>query len=231
MNVRNTLFRAFAYIPRAGGLVFLVLLIGGCYSLRHANEDFRNRMFHLSEMDVLQKAIDAFKKNDFQEAKNAFASLHASAKSDSIRRQSLYGLTVTRLMTAKSSTDFDEAYELWRSWAAIAPSDSLFEDPRMLEPILFCRFLTQSLQTDTGYTIEPCAEIPVEPICVDHEVEINNLQSKMAALIAEIETLKKQNRQLELKNREMQALKDKIKALEAIDQNIQKKKTEIAAPQ
>jgi hypothetical protein len=64
-------------------------------------------------------------------------------------------------------------------------------------------------------------------------------QQKTSRLQLEADTLRQRLKDLEAskeallaaKNREIKNLKDKIHALEAIDQNIQKKKKEVSAPQ
>ncbi|WP_407924794.1 hypothetical protein [Desulfosarcina ovata] len=61
-------------------------------------------------------------------------------------------------------------------------------------------------------------------------MEIEKLKAELAVLKKKSEQTAELQRQLDDVMVENQSLKEKIKALEAIDQNIQKKKTEISAP-
>ncbi|WP_414736128.1 hypothetical protein [Desulfosarcina ovata] len=61
-------------------------------------------------------------------------------------------------------------------------------------------------------------------------MEIEKLKAELAVLKKKAEQTAELQRQLDDVMVENQSLKEKIKALEAIDQNIQKKKTEISAP-
>lgn len=212
-------------------LSVIALSLSGCYTFQNANEDLKNRMFHVSEMRTLRQGIDAYKNKEYAKALEIFNSLYGAAESASIQRQALYAVAATQLMMAKNPQEFYNAYELWLQWSSALDDSHQFEDPRLLEPFILCRFINESMRTESGYFVDPCKASEPENPCTAKEAQIRQLENQLAALIAEIESLKSQSKTLRKKELEIQALKDKIKALEAIDQKIQKKKTEISSPE
>jgi hypothetical protein len=86
-------------------------------------------------LETLNKGNDAFKKGDFNKAREIYEVLYQKSGDKTIARKALYGLACTHFILAKDSDDFDKAIALWNKWSNLVPS-VMEEDPRMLAPLL-----------------------------------------------------------------------------------------------
>jgi hypothetical protein len=113
---------------------------------------------------------------------------------------------------------------LWDAWGQTYTPDSEWEDPRVLEPLFLCRQKSGERAVCRGTVPEDEYKVSKQKNS-RLQLEADTLRQRLRDLEASKEVL------LEAKNREIKNLKDKIRALEAIDQKIQEKKKEVSAPQ
>jgi hypothetical protein len=213
-------------------LIVVWLLFGGCVKSTQMFDDLKVRLRLEADFKTLEKGFEAINKAQYAAAEDLFQELGTSSGSQLIRRRALYGLAVTRLMTADSNAQFQEALLTWRQWRQSDFRETAWEDPALLEPFLMCKFPPDSYEGVSAANSGTCRHAVARSLYEEalkkaesDEKSLEVLKRKYEALKAEKESIAK------TRDSEIQTLKDKIKALEAIDQKIQQKKTEISSPQ
>lgn len=213
---------------------FITLLSSACAQSPAFFDDIRHTIRFETDFEALEKGFDASRKGDHAKAIEIFEELSSTSGSEEVRQKALYGLAVTRLVVAQNATQYKAAVGLWHKWSeskGIGMASGC-EDPRLMEPFFLCRYPVDfdSMGFESGAHV--CSDtVPKKELVAQQakvkvlESQTANYRNKIESLRLELETLRK------TKNREILALKNKIKALEAIDQNIQKKKTKVSAPQ
>lgn len=205
-------------------LAAAALLTGGCTPTNRIIDDLRHTIRFETDHDTLDKAFAALEKRHYAQAEALFGGLKDSTGSKVVQRKARYGYAVTRLIRARSTGQKAAAIALWDAWRQTYSSDPEWEDPRVLEPLFLCGQKSGQREICRGTVPEG-----------DYQAS----QQKNSRLLLEVDTLKRQLAALETskaellaaKNQEIRNLKEKIRALEAIDQKIQEKKKEVSAPQ
>lgn len=204
--------------------VVAVILTGGCSPTNRIIDDLRHTIRFETDHETLDKGFEALNKRHYAQAEAIFAGLKDNTGSKMVQRQARYGYAVARLIRARTPGQQATAIALWDDWHQTYPADPEWEDPRVLEPLFICR--QKGGQRDICRGTVPEGEYKVS-------------QQKNRRLQLEVETLKQRLTNLEtskaalldVKNQEIRNLRDKIQALEAIDQKIQEKKKEVSAPE
>lgn len=209
--------------------LFIIIVTGalmavGCTPTNRIIDDLRHTIRFETDHETLDKGFDALDKQHYTQAEALFANLKESTGSNVVQRKARYGYAVVRLIRARTPGQKAAAMALWDAWRQTYSPDPEWEDPRALEPLFLCRQKSGKRAVCRG-------TVPKE--------EYKASQQKTSRLQLEADTLRQRLKDLEAskeallaaKNREIKNLKDKIHALEAIDQNIQKKKKEVSAPQ
>lgn len=160
-------------------------------------------------------ALSVYQKGDYTQAATLFNALSRPNTGDDLYLKAQLGEICCRLMLSASPEDLSTANRMWTNL-----TDSNTGDIWRVEQILFDPLIDR-LSVSTGKP-SPAVMTP-DPPKKQSKTELTALKKK-SAQITQLQ------RQLDAVMAENQILKQKIKALEAIDQNIQKKKTEMAAP-
>jgi hypothetical protein len=217
---------------RSAILIMVLLLSGGCVKTTQVFDDLKAKLRLEADSKTLESGLAAIKKAQYAEAEVLLQKLSDTSGSQLIRRQALYGLAVTRLMMANSNEQFQEALLTWRKWRQSDFREATGEDPALLEPFLMCKFPPGSIEEVSAANSDTCRGAVAWPLyeqalkkAESDQKSLEMLKKKHEALKAEKESL------IKTRDSEIQILEDKIKALEAIDQKIQQKKTEISSPQ
>jgi hypothetical protein len=200
----------------------LALLAGGCTPTNRIIDDLRHTIRFETDHKTLDNGFSALDNGHYGQAEAIFADLKDTTGSQVVRRKAQYGYAVTRLIQARTPGQSAAAIALWDAWRQHYPSDPEWEDPRVLEPLFLCR--------QKGGQRAVCqGTVP--------ESEYKVSERKNKRLLLEVDTLKQRLAALEAgkaellgaKNQEIKNLKEKIRALEAIDQKIQEKKKAVSA--
>jgi hypothetical protein len=200
------------------------LLMGGCSPTNRIIDDLRHTIRFETDHENLDNGFAALEKRHYRQAEAIFASLKDSSGSQVVQRKARYGYAITRLIRARDAGERAAAIALWDAWRQTYSPNSEAEDPRMLEPLFLCR--------QRGNERAICRGTVPETEYKGCRQKIGRLQLEVETLRQRLEALRAGKAELqETKDREIRNLKDKIHALEAIDQKIQEKKKEVSAPQ
>ncbi|PID40543.1 MAG: hypothetical protein CR984_02675 [Proteobacteria bacterium] len=214
---------------QASILVVLISLFTGCADMFQRLDDNMHRKRFRSDYETLEKALAAYDRGDYQQAKLLFKGLTSTSASDLYSRKAKLGLICSRLLTAENQDDYTAAVGMWHQFGETKVKANVW-DIRLLEPLVVR--MTPKTTTRLVY-IHPPAEqrkgLHTKQSTLssgDTQVPPEQLTElkKKAALAAQLQ------QRIDNIEAENKSLKEKIKALETIDQIIRKKKTEIAAP-
>lgn len=220
----TTQLRAFAPLL---GLMVLLTVLTGCATFFQDVENRMDRQRFRLDYDTFDQTMAIYDKGDFETALQRFNALANSTANPKLAREAGLGEICCRLILANTRESYAAATSRWHNFAVLAKENGYMLDPALLDPLIVHMLLAES-------------DLPLAPSSVSSEAaksaEISH-QTERQRLKAEIATLKKKTKQVDDLRQQLdqaldenQSLKEKIKALEAIDQIIQKKKTEIAEP-
>lgn len=228
-------------------MIILCVVIGlftGCASVFQDLDDRMHRKRFKSDYESFENALSVYKKGDYEEAMGLFKTISTARTDAELARKAWLGEICCRLMTASTPADYTAAIGLWHDFGNSAADNDDACDMTLLSPVISRR--PPKTTTQVIYINPPAAKVPDKTSMSSvgqqdsrkqDSQQLDDRQRNDSQLRTEIADLKKkaeqaaqlQHRMDEVLN-ENRMLKEKIKALEAIDQNIQKKKTEISAP-
>jgi hypothetical protein len=159
-------------------------------------------------------ALSTYQKGDYAQAAMLFNNLSEFDTNENQYLKAQLGSICCQLILAGSPEDVSTARKMWQDLSA--------GDHWQVERILFDPLIDR-----LSFSAEKPAQQVVSATTVTTKEQPKN---ELAALKKKVAKVTKLQRQLDAVLAENQILKQKIKALETIDQNIQKKKTEISAP-
>ena len=213
----------------------IVGLLAGCASVFQDFDDRMNRKRFKKDFEALETAHDAYDQGDFATALIRFKEIKASSMNEKVGRRAWLGEICCYLMLAETPAEFTAAVGMWHDYTHATTDEDTIWSQALLDPLIV-RQAPRPVPTVVEVpapAVQPPIKKSQEPATIQKPaVEHPETQ---ASLQAEIEELRKKAQradklQLEIAKilAENRSLKEKIKALEAIDQNIQKKKTEIS---
>ena len=217
--------------PLCQMMVFLIAIgmFSGCASFYQDFEDQISRMRFESDHNALATALADYKQGDFNNALAGFKSLATTSASKRITRRARLGELCCHLILADTKDEYAIAARKWHVFVDSVEGEHTQWDMVLFEPLI-ARFAPSS----------PAQIIVHLPPAVDSPADKETTQDRLSDDPQEADALEKLKakakhadklqHQLNKIAAENQTLKEKIKALEAIDQNIQKKKTKISAP-
>lgn len=175
-----------------------------------------------NEMKKYSEAVNAYQAGDYDAADKRFAAIREQTANPTTSRMALYGLACTRLMKARTPEDYRQALALWQTWVQCAPKKHDKENPSLLDPVIE-RKMVFSLIPLKGDKITD-SEDPGRWFMLRANNELQKMKFQLENAQQSIE-----NRDLKIKalEKEISRLNEQIKALETIDQKIQKKKNSI----
>jgi hypothetical protein len=214
-------------------LILVIGLLAGCASVFRDLDDRVNRKRFKSDYASFENALSVYKDGDYKQAMNLFRTLSTARTHAKLARKAQLGDICCRLMLANTKSEHAAAISLWRDFGKSVPDGDDAWEMTMLDPLVV--HLTPK-STIRVIEIRP----PEAPTPVESEAPADRPQddppngpptrTDRAALKKNAAQAAQLQRQLDAVTAENRSLKEKIKALEAIDQNIQKKKTEMVAP-
>jgi hypothetical protein len=224
---------------RAAMLLICVGMLCGCASIFQNIDDKMNRKRFQADYESLANALEWFDQGDFEKALVRFDALNETTESKKIARRAWFGEICCRLILAKTQAEYTSAIGMWREFGSTAVDGDLAWGVSLLDPLI--------VRLTPPHQVPEASTPPGEPATTKQEaVRINpapaerqpqdsppidrQLQDELVALKKKAERVDQLQNRLDEIVAENQSLKKKIKALETIDQTIQKKKTEISAP-
>ncbi len=211
-------------------LTIVIGLLTGCASVFQDLDDKMHRKQFKSDYEAFENALAVYDEGNFEKALVQFKALSATSASEKITRKAWLGEICCHLMLANTQAQYTVAIGMWHDFGQSVPEDDWIWDLALLDPLIVR--MTPNCTTQVIEIHHP----PAAPIPTETEVipvlpkDDRQLHAELFSLKKKLDQATKLRRQMDEIVAENQSLKEKIKALEAIDQSIQKKKTEISAP-
>ena len=212
--------------------IVIVGLLTGCASVFQDLDDKMNRKRFKKDFDSLEAALEVYDQGDFNKALVHFKKIKVASENETVGRRAWLGEICCYLMLAKGPDEYTKAVGMWHAFQEATTEEDAIWSEALFDPLIV-RQTPRIVSTVIQAPAAPPPAIVAAPATVPKQA--NGSQERPTDSSAEMEELKKKARradQLQLKMAKIQAenrsLKEKIKALEAIDQIIQKKKTEIS---
>ncbi len=216
--------------------IILIIVIGlftGCASVFRDLDEIISRQRFKSDHASFEKALSVYRGGDYEQAMALFRTLSTARTDKKLVRKAWLGEICCRLMLAVKQSDYTAAIGLWHDFGKSAPDNDAWE-LTLLDPVIVR--MTPKSTTRVIEIYPPAAgtsdetAAPADRLQEDLQPYDQPSQIDQAALKEKVAQADRLQRQLDAVAAENRSLKEKIKALEAIDQNIQKKKTEMVAP-
>jgi hypothetical protein len=200
-----------------GIMIMIISIMAGCtlFNKPPGNNTLPPPSPSRSDNGPFAYALSIYQKGDYIQAAKLFNALSRPNTGDDLYLKAQLGEVCCRLMLSTSPEDLSTANRMWKDLMNSNTGDIWRVEQTLFDPLID----RLSVSTDEP---SPAAMAP-DPPKKQNKTELTALKKK-SAQITQLQ------RQLDAVMAENQILKQKIKALEAIDQNIQKKKTEMAAP-
>jgi hypothetical protein len=210
-------------------LIILVGLFSGCTSGFKRFDDRMQRQQFKSDYQSLEKAFAIYDQGDFSEALARFKTLSTASASDKISRKAWLGAICCHLMLAETQAEYTVAIGKWHAFSRSGPENENDWELALFDPLIV-RLMPGPPERVIDIHLPAVQRPTAPPALTSPEQHDSQLEAELAALEKKAEQAAQLQRQIDQIMAENRSLKEKIKALEAIDQNIQKKKTEIATP-
>jgi hypothetical protein len=171
------------------------------------------------------QAVAAYMDKQYESAAEQFETIRQQTTNKRFALMALYGLACSRLMAADSPQEYHEALILWDNWIQHVPDTCAYEDSALFDPLIRNKMLFSNIPMtmEEGGVIDLDSTVP-RWLFIRSQQELDRLKTE-----AEInnQALEKRQKQIQSLEKEIDELKRQIKALETIDQKIQKKKNSI----
>ena len=171
------------------------------------------------------QAVAAYTDKQYELAAERFEAIRQQTTNRRFALMALYGLACSRLMAADSPQEYQDALMLWDNWIQHVPDTCAYEDSALFDPLIKSKMLFSNIpmSTDQNSEIDLDATVP-RWLFIRSQRELHRLKTEAEATR---QILEKRQKLIESLEGEIDELKRQIKALETIDQKIQKKKNAI----
>jgi len=214
--------------------IVIVGLVAGCASVFQDFDDNMSRKRFKKDFEALETALDAYDQGNFKKALGLFKEIRAASINEKIDRRAWLGEICCCLMLAETPSEFTAAVGMWHDFQETATDEDAVWSQALLDPLIV-RQTPRPVQTvieAPSPAVPPAITAPAPETIQKQAVEFRDARVPSQAEIEALEKKASRADKLQLKMAkilaENRSLKEKIKALEAIDQNIQKKKTEMS---
>ena len=214
------------------GLVcFSLLLVGGCRASWPFAPEPVESLPSPVEMKQYRQAVAAYQQKDYPQAAKAFEAIRTQTRDKRFALTALYGLALSKLMAAKTPKEYNDGILLWQRWVDNVPDRFDYENPVLASALIQEKMLFSNIPLSTGPVSEPVKKLQPakEPmvsrwLLIKSKLELDRLRGELAA---SKKALEKRQKAIQARDKEISELKRRFKALETIDQKIQKKKNAI----
>ncbi len=206
-------------------LIHLVLSLSACQSIRQSRSTTMATIAGSCDLKSHNEAIGAYLMGDYEGAAERFATVHEQTANPVIARMALFGLACSRLMTADGPEAYQRALTLWDAWVYTDPTPGMYEDARLLAPVVRQKMLLSHIPPGMeGVESLREGEAVSEWFMIQAEQELRRLNARLEAADAAIKGKDERIASLE---QEINRLNQQIEALEEIDQKIHQRKRAI----
>ena len=207
-------------------LISLALLVyGGCRFPWPPQKEDAVSQPSPAALKKYRQAVAAYEAEEYAIAEKRFIELRKRTMDKGLARMALYGLACTRLIMAKTPQAYRQALALWGNWVQLTENDYNRESPILLDPLIQKKMLFSNIPlTQTGNGEKDSDQMVSKWLVINAAKELERLNVKLAATK---DTSQKRKKRIGALERQIAELKRQIKALETIDQKIQKKKSAI----
>ena len=188
---------------------------------------FSEEASHPSADEVRQyrQAVAAYQKAAYLEAAESFEVVRSQTLDKRYAHMALYGLACSKLMAADTPEAYAEALQLWQEWVENAPKKVDYENPVLADALIKEKMLFSNIPLKKAAEEKPEQEPMVSRwLLIQSKVELDRLRGELKAAK---EALDKRQKLIQDREKKIGELRRQIKALETIDQKIQKKKDAI----
>lgn len=208
-----------------GTICLCLLLVNGCRDSWPFSPTRVDSAPSPAVMHQYRQAIAAFQKKDYFSAITSFEAIRTQTRDKRFALMALYGLANAKLMAARTPDEYNNALLLWQNWIENAPAKFDYEDPTMVNSLIQEKMLFSNIPLTTEQSKETKQEPMVSRwLLIESKLELDRVRSELLTARKSLEKRQKKIREREM---EIDELKRQIKALETIDQKIQKKKNAI----
>lgn len=165
-----------------------------------------------ADMAVFSRGLAAYERGNIDSARIDFYALAEAGGQHSLFRDARLGMLCCDLLLADTPDAYDRAITKWRRFMRGIQKRGEPLNPRLMVPLVV-RMVPIGLLPSDGISFS----VEKKDMVRNLSAEVKDLKKKAG----EVEPLQRQLREIRFEN---QNLKEKIKALEDIDQDIQKKK-------
>jgi len=171
------------------------------------------------------QAVDAYMDKQYRLAAERFEAIRQQTPDKRFALMALYGAACSRLMAANTPQEYDDALVLWDKWVKHVPSQYGYEDPTLFDPLIKNKMIFSNIPMTPEKTgdVDIDATVP-RWLLIKSKEELDRLKAELE--MAQ-QNLEKRQKKIHTQEKEIGELKGQIKALETIDQKIQKKKNAI----
>lgn len=152
------------------------------------------------EIETYARAVGALKAGRYEQASRLFNDVFVTTEDMELAGRSRYGQAIARLGAARSTSDYRQAMDVWDSWSQGWPTPEACPDPNLVAPLL--PRLTPGQANDKS----PSSFKDIEAL----ELQAGEL-----------------SRQLDEARRENEGMRAKIKALEELHQDMQRRQKKL----
>jgi hypothetical protein len=217
------------------GVIVLMALFTGCASIFQNLDDKMNRKRFKKDYEALDAALEIYDQGDFEKALARFRTIKSEHKNEKIERRAWLGEICCCLLLADTPADFSVAIGMWHAFADSTTDADATWSQALLDPLvvrLAPRASSGEAEVDSSGQQPEATAGTKTPTMQKNTDKPRNEEARLETEMAELKKKAKRADKLQLKIAkilaENRSLKEKIKALEAIDQSIQKKKSEIS---
>jgi hypothetical protein len=214
--------------PISFKLIIVILLLAGMGGCRFPWLDQSVEVASQPSPEIraeYDKALESYQNGDYSAAAKQFEALRERSSGGSLARIALYAQACAQLMAAETPQGYQVALTLWRTWLSSAPTSMVHESPVLMAPLVEEKMLFSNLRPseDDAATLKQEHEM-TQWVLIKTRQEMDHLKKQLAVSEKNVK-----QRDLKLKKLEKQIakLKEQMRALESIDQKIQKKKSSI----
>jgi hypothetical protein len=180
------------------------------------------------EMKQYRQAVLAYQQKAYLEAAKSFEVIRTQTRDKRFALTALYGLALSKLMAAKTPKEYNDALLLWQRWVENVPAKFDYEDPVLAGALIEEKMLFSNIPLSSEPIKEKAPEKPEQMVSrwllIKSKLELDRLREELE--VSKI-TLDKRKKTIQARDKEIRELKRRFKALETIDQKIQKKKNAI----
>lgn len=174
------------------------------------------------ELKNYRNAVDVYTASDYKKAARQFESIREQTADPVMFRMALFGLACSRLMSADSIEEYQNALNLWDTWVKCAPLQRKSEDPLLFAPFIKEKMIFSPIARGAERT--DSANAPAARLLSGSPGDMQRVKAQLEDAARSIDLRDKKIKELE---KEISRLNDQINAFEKIDQKIQKKKSAI----